>query len=164
MKINFTKMRKKSLKPALKLFNYYIIHSTSVWITKKIRMKQFKEIIPVNDKKYKSYEIAAGKEFCGFCCFRQYNKRQGYDRTAELSIYLKPEFTGRGIGPQAIRFLEKQAKKAGIKVLVGSISGDNKNSIKLLKKAGYIKCGHFKKIGGKFGKVLDVVYFQKTFN
>jgi L-amino acid N-acyltransferase YncA len=161
MKINFGKIRENSLKPALKLFNYYIVHSTAVWIVKKINMKQFREIIPVKNKKYKSYVITGGREFCGFCCFKQYNKRQGYDRTAELSVYLKPEFTGKGIGRQAISFLEKQAKKTGIKVLVGSISGDNKSSIKLLKKSGYVKCGHFKKIGEKFGKVLDVVYYQK---
>ncbi|MEI7898277.1 MAG: GNAT family N-acetyltransferase [bacterium] len=46
---------------------------------------------------------------CGFCYISQYKKRQAYDRTAEVSLYLTPGFTGRGIGPDALRHLEKVA-------------------------------------------------------
>lgn len=161
MKYIFKKMTPEGLKHSLAVFNSYILNSTAVWLTEKISLKQFREIISYGGKKYRSFTITAGGEFCGFCCFRQYNKRQGYDRTAELSIYLKPEFTGQGAGSAAIKLLEKQAKQTGVKVLIGSISGDNKTSVKLMKKFGYTKCGHFKKVGEKSGKILDVIYYQK---
>lgn len=57
--------------------------------------------------------------------------------------------------------LEKMAKKTDIKVLIGVISGDNQQSIKLFEKCGFEKCAHFKKVGEKFGKILDVVAYQK---
>ena len=57
--------------------------------------------------------------------------------------------------------LEKTAFKHGIKVLIGIISGDNQSSIKLFEKCGFEKCGHYKQVGEKFGKILDVVSYQK---
>jgi L-amino acid N-acyltransferase YncA len=100
-------------------------------------------------------------EPCGFCYISQYKKRQAYDRTAEVSLYLKPEYTGMGIGKLALGFLEKVAIEKGISVLIGIISGDNENSIKLFEKQGYDKCAHYKQVGEKFNKILDVVSYQK---
>jgi len=112
-------------------------------------------------KKYKSFLISLDDEPCGFCYYAQYKKRQAYDRTAEISLYLKPEYTGRGIGKEVLKHLEKVAKKNGISVLIGIISGDNENIIKLFEKCGYEKCAHYKQIGEKFNKILDVVSYQK---
>jgi phosphinothricin acetyltransferase len=80
-----------------------------------------------------------------------------------LSIYLKPEYTGKGIGKTAIDYLENVARQNGISVLIGIISGDNESSQKTFQKSGYEKCGHFKQIGEKFNKILDVVTYQKIF-
>jgi len=60
-----------------------------------------------------------------------------------------------------LEYLEKVAKRNGISVLIGIISGDNENSIRLIENCGYEKCGHFKQIGEKFNKILDVVSYQK---
>ena len=96
-----------------------------------------------------------------FAIFRQYKKRQAYDRTAEISVYLKHGRTGKGIGNTALSHLEKVAQENGISVLIGIISGDNENSIKLFERYGYEKCGHFRQIGEKFNKILDIVSYQK---
>jgi phosphinothricin acetyltransferase len=36
------------------------------------------------------------------------------------------------------------------------------HSIKLFQKLGYEKCAHFKRVGEKWGRVIDVVFFQKS--
>ena len=50
---------------------------------------------------------------------------------------------------------------SGFRVLIGIISADNKQSIALVEKCGFEKCAHFKEVGEKFGKILDVVAYQK---
>ena len=65
------------------------------------------------------------------------------------------------IGNEVLAYLENMARNAGISVVIGIISGDNGSSIKLFEKNGYEKYGHFKQIGEKFNKILDVVYYQK---
>ncbi len=78
-----------------------------------------------------------------------------------MTIYLRPGRTGKGTGGAAMNRLEEAAKDAGIHVLVCTLSADNGASIRLCEKTGYEKVAHLKRIGEKFGKVLDVVIYQK---
>jgi phosphinothricin acetyltransferase len=161
MNIHFVDLTESDFDLIKDIYDYYIENTTTTYFTEKILIGQLKEFIPVNHKKYKSFLIRFDDEPCGFCYFTQYKKRQAYDRTSEISLYLKPGYTGRGIGKEALKHLEKVAKKNGISVLIGIISGDNENSIKLFEKCGYEKCAHYKQIGEKFNKILDVVSYQK---
>ena len=161
MKIEFVDLTEADLELVKKIYDYYIENSTATYYTEKISTEELREFIPVEHKKYKSFLILIDHECCGFCYISQYKKRQAYDRTAELSLYLKSGYTGRGIGKIVLEHLEKVAKNNGISVLIGIISGDNENSIKLFEKNGYEKCAHYKQIGEKFNKILDVVSYQK---
>jgi phosphinothricin acetyltransferase len=60
-----------------------------------------------------------------------------------------------------VKFLERNAGEAGLKNLLAIITGDNAGSIALFSNAGYTKCADFKNVGEKFGKILDVVGYQK---
>jgi phosphinothricin acetyltransferase len=161
MNIEFTDLTEADLEFVREIYNFYIENSTATYYTEKISVDELKQFIPVGDRKYKSYLIKVDNTACGFCYISQYKKRQAYDRTAELSLYLKPGYTGRGIGKVALAYLEKKARDNGISVLIGIISGDNENSIKLFEKNGYEKCAHYKQVGEKFNKILDVVSYQK---
>jgi L-amino acid N-acyltransferase YncA len=161
MKIEFEEVTERDFEIIKEIYDYYIEHSTATYYTEKIAIEELKSFIPCQDKKYKSYLIRSENECCGFCYLSAYKKRQAYDRTAEISIYLKVGYTGKGIGNIALPYLEKVARYNGISVLIGIISGDNENSIKLFGRNGYKKCGHFRQIGEKFNKILDVVSVQK---
>ena len=161
MKITFTEISEPDFQFIKEVYDFYILNSTATYYTEKISVAELKAMIPTGHKKYKSFLIRADENDCGFCYFSQYKKRQAYDRTAEVSLYLKPGFTGQGIGKTALEHLEKVALENGICVLIGIISGDNETSIKLFEKCGYEKCAHYKQVGEKFNKILDVVSYQK---
>jgi L-amino acid N-acyltransferase YncA len=148
--------------PAIKeIYDWYIVHSTATFHTEPIRIDQLKEFIFINHKWYKSYLIFLDRVLAGYCFLTYYKNRQAYDRSAEVTIYLKPDHCGKGIGKVAMNHLEQMAKGRGLKNLIGIISGDNDGSIALFEKSGYSKCAHFKNVGEKFNKVLDVVAYQK---
>src|SRR5208283_3235328 len=113
------------------IYDYYVINSTATFHTDKVSVQELKEAILINHPKYKSFLIKNNDDTCGYCYISQYKKRQAYDRTAEITIYLKPAFTGKGIGKQTIKKLELYAKQSGICVLIGIISEENKQSIRL---------------------------------
>ena len=163
-KIRFVNIKEQDFELIKEIYDYYILHSTATYYTERITIAELKEFILIGHKKYQSFLIKINDESCGFCYLSQYKKRQAYDRTAEISLYLKPEYTGQRIGKEVLNHLEKVAKKNGISVLIGIISGDNENSIRLIENCGYEKCGHFKQIGEKFNKILDVVSYQKIIN
>lgn len=163
--LKFEAIKNEDFKSIQEIYNYYIENTTNTFHLNKISIEDLKEFIPINHSKYKSFLIYDKDKdnLCGYCYLSQYKKRQAYDRTAEITVYLKPEYQRRGIGTHAIRYLEEVAQENGISVLLSFISGENISSAKLFKNLGYTKCAHFKEVGEKFGKVIDVVGYQKSF-
>jgi len=161
MDITFTEIRKRDLKFVLEVLNYYIVNTTASYYTQPVTLDVVKHSLPLKHPKYKSYIIWCDGEKAGYCYLTQFNRRQAYDRTSEVSLYLKSDFTGKGIGSMALRFLEEKARPQNIHNLISLISGDNRSSIRLFEKNGYEKCAHYRQVGEKFGKLLDLVVYQK---
>lgn len=159
--IQFIEMTENDLQVVKNIYDHYILNTTATFHINPITINELKEFIFVSHPVYKSYIIQFQNITCGYCFLTQYKKRPAYNRTAEITVYLKPGMTGKGIGSETLRFLEKKAKQVGIKNIVGIITGENDGSIRLFEKSGYQKCAHFKNIGEKFGRILDVVAYQK---
>ena len=81
--------------------------------------------------------------------------------SAEITVYLKPGDTGKGIGTQAVRHIEAIAKTRAIHSLIAVICGENTQSIRLFEQNGYHQCARYREIGQKFGRMLDVCCYQK---
>ncbi|MFA5865852.1 MAG: N-acetyltransferase family protein [Phycisphaerae bacterium] len=160
--INFKSIEEEDLPVVLDIYNHYILTTTVTFRLDPIPMETLRSFIFLNHSRYKTYLIYYLSEIAGFCFLTQYKNLEAYDRTSEIGIYLKPDFTHRGLGTQAVKYLEKVAVVNGIKMLIASISGENTASIKLFRKLEYEECGHFKRVGEKWGRIIDVVYFQRS--
>jgi phosphinothricin acetyltransferase len=161
MNIQFLALKDSDFPEVKRIYDWYIANSTATFHTEPIAISELKEFIYVDHSRYKAYLIKLDGQIAGYCYFTYYKKRQAYDRTAEITLYLDHEQRGKGIGKTAIRFLENNARELGLKNLLAIITGDNSASISLFSNAGYTKCADFKNVGEKFGKILDVVGYQK---
>lgn len=157
----FSPVTKDGLAEIKEIYDYYILNTTATFHGEAISIPELEEFLFVAHPTYPSYVIREDGETIGFCFLTRYKKRQAYDRTAELSIYLRPEYTGHGIGAAALKHLEDAAEHAGIRVLVGTLCGENHASIRLMERCGYTRCALLARVGEKFGRVLDVVIYQK---
>jgi phosphinothricin acetyltransferase len=160
--LTFQLAAENDLQTMLELYNFYIVNTTATFDHGQITPEEFRQRIFIGHEKYGTYLIRLDKETAGFCFLTQYRNKAAYDQTAEIGLYLKPEFTGKGIGDTTIDFLEKVAVNKGIKVIIASISGENTASLKLLQKKGYEKCAHYKQVGEKFGRFVDVIDYEKV--
>ena len=161
MNIKLVPVRAEHLEIIRDIYQYYVDHSTATFHTGHVTTSELREKILIDHPRYKSYVIEGDGVICGYCYLSQYNKRQAYDRTAELSIYIDHNFKSKGIGKSVLKQLEEEAKKVQIVVLLAIITGDNEHSIRSFSSAGYAKCAELKEVGEKFGKLLDVVFYQK---
>jgi phosphinothricin acetyltransferase len=159
--LTFQPAAENDLHTMLELYNFYIITTTATFDHGQITQEEFRQRIFIGHEKYRTYIIRLRDETIGFCFLTQYRKKVAYDRAAEIGLYLKPDFTGKGIGYTAVAFLEKIAISKGIRVIIASISGENTASIKLFQKMGYEKCAHYKHVGEKFGRFVDVIDYEK---
>lgn len=159
--VRFSELKITDYPVVKSIYDHYILNSTATFHTIPLSLEELKDLIPISHARYRSYLIHYGDDVCGFCYFSAYKKRQAYDRSSEVTVYLKPEYLGKGIGKQALIMLEQIAKQNGIKVLLGIIAGDNTASMRLFEACGFEQCARFKSVGEKFGRVLDVVAYEK---
>ena len=68
--------------------------------------------------------------------------------------------TGQGLGKILYKDLLKRLKELDIHVVLGGITLPNPVSVALHEKLGFKKVAHFKEVGYKFGRWLDVGFWQ----
>ena len=158
----FKELRNEDLPEVAKIYNHYVLNTTATFHAHPLTLEEMHELVFFENPKYRSFTITDDQALFGYLIITQHKKREAYDGTAEVTVYLKPEYTGKGIGSTAIRFAEELAIKSGIHVLIATICGENNSSIKLFEKNGFAKCAHYKEVGKKFGQWLDVVAYQKV--
>jgi phosphinothricin acetyltransferase len=162
--IIFEEVKEEHLQEILNIFTYYVINTTASFHKHNLTLSEMREVVFFDNPVYKTFIIRINQTICGYVLLNQYKKKDAYDKTAEVTIYLRPEYTGKGIGTKAIEYIEKYAKEVGMHALIATICGQNENSINLFTRCGYFQCGHFKEVGTKFGQVLDIVNYEKILN
>lgn len=161
MEIVFTEIAEQDLPVIREIYNWYVVHSTATFHLEPVETDEMKAFLYLGHPLYRSYLIRLASDTAGYCLLTHFRKREAYNRTAEVTLYLKPEFCHKGIGKIVLARLEQDARSGGIKNLIGVITAENEDSVNLFTRAGYTKCAHYKNVGEKFGRVLDVVALQK---
>lgn len=142
------------------IFNYYTENTFYAYPEGRLPNAFFSMFIGLA-KAYPSYVIKYNDSIIGFCLLRPYNPMSAFKRTAEISYFIKKEFTGKGFGSKALQRLEEDAKKLGIKVLLADISSKNQDSINFHLKNDFTQCGLFRNVGFKLNEYFDVVWMGK---
>jgi L-amino acid N-acyltransferase YncA len=89
-----------------------------------------------------------------------YRPRPAYRFTCENSIYLDPEFQGKGIGTIMLGRLIEASRAFGFKQMIAVIAAERANSVRLHQKHGFEHIGLHPKLGYKFERWLDIVHMQ----
>lgn len=77
----------------------------------------------------------------GWISFQSFYGRKAYEATAEVSIYLHPDFRGKGLGKQFLAYAIAQAPNLGIKTLLGFIFSHNLPSLQVFYGLGFSRWG-----------------------
>ena len=128
----------ENINDALAIYNWYVINSTATFHLKPVEQKELKRMLSVGHTKYQSFIIQYDNDICGFCYISQFRYKEAYDKSAEITLYLKQGVLGKGIGKSTLQFLENIAKENSIENLVAVITEGNDASISLFNKSGYL--------------------------
>jgi phosphinothricin acetyltransferase len=100
-------------------------------------------------------------QVAGYAYASQFRDRPAYATTCEDSIYVAPQHIGHGIGTALLDALVSAAKSAGFEQMIAVIGGAEPASVALHAKAGFVEAGRMRRVGRKFGMVLDTLYMQR---
>lgn len=145
------------------IYNFYIETSPSTFEESILPEAEIAKRVKAVSEKYVWLVGVVEDEVIGYAYASQWKSRSAYRFTVETSIYLKQGAEGNGYGKALYGELLHQTEKMGYKCLIGGISLPNASSIKLHESLGFVKIGDFKKVGIKFGKWIDVGYWELRF-
>jgi phosphinothricin acetyltransferase len=92
--------------------------------------------------KYPLWVIQVEDVVAGWLSFQSFYGRPAYQTTAEISIYIKPDYHRHGLGKQLLGQAVERSPSLGIKTLLGFIFAHNQPSLKLFEKFNFQRWGY----------------------
>ncbi|MGA1863432.1 MAG: N-acetyltransferase family protein [bacterium] len=161
MKYNLEKLSDEYRKPVIDIFNYFIENSFAAFPEIRVDYDFYDKILNMS-RGYPSVVVKDNIEnVIGFAFLHAYHPIETFKRVAEISYFIMPEYTRKGIGKNILDRFYDNAKILKIDSILACISSLNEKSIRFHLKNGFKECGRFKNIGRKFGMDFDVIWMQK---
>lgn len=98
----------------------------------------------------------------GYAYASKWKGRCAYRFSAECTVYLDPDCVGRGYGTQLYESLFAALRERGMHAVIGGVALPNPASVALHERMGMRKVAHFREVGYKFDRWIDVGYWQAT--
>jgi phosphinothricin acetyltransferase len=96
----------------------------------------------------------------GYAYATKWRVRPAYRYSVESSVYLDKDSTGRGLGRVLYASLLDELRARGLHLVIGGIAQPNAGSVGLHEALGFRKVAHFSEVGRKFGRWVDVAYWE----
>lgn len=158
--MNIRKVELEDAAQIAEIYNYYIQNTHQTFETEPLSADEMRERIAETIEKY-PYVVAEDEEgIWGYAFAAQFKLRQAYAYSAEVSIYVKNAAKQKGIGTQLYEKLFDELAETNIHAMVAGISLPNDASVKFHEKLGFTKVAHFRQIGYKLGRWIDVGYWE----
>lgn len=97
----------------------------------------------------------------GWSSYGPFRDKPGYRHTVEHSVYVAADARGRGLGTALLNPLIERAGADGHHVMVAGVDADNAGSLRFHERLGFVQVAHFRQVGHKFGRWLDLVFVQR---
>jgi len=147
----------------LAIFNEAIANSTAIYeyeLLKPDYMERWFDAKAKGNYPVIGFETEAG-ELAGFASYGKFRDRPAYKYTIEHSVYVDNRFRGQKLGRQLLELITEAAVKQNYHVMMGGVDASNTVSIKLHESLGFTRCATIAQAGFKFGRWLDLAFYQK---
>lgn len=145
------------------IYNEAILNTTSTFDTEVKTLDDRKVWFTNRDENFPVIVAEREKQIVGYAALNKWSERKAYDVTAEISVYIHPDSRKQGIGKQLIEVLVAIGEQTQLQTILARITEGNDHSIYLHERNGFKTVGVLRRVGKKFGKLLDVTVMQKVF-
>jgi len=146
------------------IYNHYVLNTNVTFeeqaVTEEEMVSRIQETLP----SLPWLVVEDHAQVLGFCYASKWKGRCAYRYSAEVTVYLRPDATGKGLGTQLYLELFKELKDRSLHTVMGGIALPNDASVALHEKLGFAKVAQFRQVGHKFGSWIDVGYWQLLFD
>jgi len=153
----------KDLAGITEIYNEAILKTVATFDTNPKTVDEQKPWFESHDSKHPILVAEQDGKIVGWASLSKWSDRCAYSDTAEISVYMKEEHQGKGMGKKLMQEILDQGQKGGLHTVIARITESNKASVRLHEAFGFEHIGTMKEVGIKFGKLFDVHIMQKIY-
>ncbi len=146
----------------LEIFNEAIINSTALYDYKPRTSQNM--VAWFEAKRNGGFPVIGIEDADGvllaFGSYGTFRAWPAYKYTVEHSVYVHKDHRGRGLGISVMQALIAAARQNDVHAMVGGIDATNAGSIALHERLGFKHVGTLSQVGFKFGRGLDLAFYQ----
>jgi len=145
----------------LSIYNDIILHTTAVYDYEPHTLEMRKQWFET--KKQQGFPVFVAEEdgkILGFSSIGPFRAWAAYKYSVENSVYVAAEARGKGIGKLLLPPLIEATKKMQLHTIIAGIDASNEASLRLHRSFGFEEVAHFKEVGWKFERWLDLKFLQ----
>jgi L-amino acid N-acyltransferase YncA len=145
----------------LAIYNEVIRNTTAVYSDKEVTLEDREKWFDAKGAQGFPVLVATDSSgVVGFGTFGEFRAWPCYRASVEHSVHVRADCRRRGVGRALVEALIDAAAAMQKHVMIAGIDAENVNSISLHESLGFEVVGHFREVGRKFGRWLDVVCMQ----
>jgi L-amino acid N-acyltransferase YncA len=161
MNYSFEKMSEIHRQAVIDIFNYFVKESYAAFLGEVVDYSFFDQFLKMAHG-YPALVVKADPgPVVGFGFMRPHYIADSLKGAAQVTYFILPEYTRRGLGAAMLDFFVGEAGRMGLDSLLVNISSRNRESLGFHLQNGFRECGRFLKAGHKFGEDFDAVWMQK---
>lgn len=147
----------------LDIYNEVIAHSTAVFALAPVSLEERAAWLEGRQRAgYPVLVALAGPQVLGFASFGEFRGAwSAYRYSVEHSVHVHRDRRRAGIGSRLVEELLAIARRQGKHVMIGGLDADNEASLRMHERLGFERVAHFREVGHKFGRWLDLVFVQR---
>ena len=143
------------------IYNHYIATTTISFEEEPVAANDMaKRIADVGEAKLPWLVMLDGDTLIGYAYATKWRVRAAYRFAVESSVYFDPDHAGKGAGTTLYQALLDELRQRELHLAIGGIAQPNEASVRLHERLGFKKVAHFEEVGLKFGRWVDVGYWQ----
>ncbi|HVE60646.1 MAG TPA: GNAT family N-acetyltransferase [Chitinophagaceae bacterium] len=149
------------LEQLLQIYNDIILNTTAVYQYQPHTLQMRREWLETKKREGFPVFVAEDRDnIVGFSTLGNFRNWQAYKYSVENSIYVASACRGKGVGKLLMPPLIDAAEKMDMHTIIAGIDATNEASLRLHKTFGFEEVAHFKEVGYKFKRWLDLKFLQ----
>ncbi len=151
----------QDLEAMLEIYNDVIVNTTAVYDYQPHTLEMRRQWFRIKEAQGFPVFVAAGDgKVVGFSSIGPFRAWAAYKYSVENSVYVAADQRGKGIGKLLIAPLIDASVQLNMHTIIAGIDATNEASIMLHRSFGFKEVAHFKQVGYKFGRWLDLTFMQ----
>ncbi|NNE07461.1 MAG: N-acetyltransferase [Gemmatimonadetes bacterium] len=148
--------------PAItEIYNQAVLGTTGTFDTEPKTVEERAEWLGRQGEREPVIVSFSDERVTGWAWLHLWSPKRAYEGTGEVTLYVREDDRGNGVGTALLRALCESARSLGYRTLLARIAEKNDASLRLHEAAGFERVGTMKEVGFKFDRLLDVHLLQK---